>query len=206
MTKAAPTRERSGLQTALLASGFGGLLFILIFLLLGAVTPGYNLLHDTISALEFTPFALAQRINFLVFGLLLMVFALALRQELRAGRGAALIPTFQMLSGLGVAGAGIFIYEPMHLVCDLIAFNSALLVLFFFAWRFSGDPRWQGWATSSILTALLMMAFLTAFGFANHMGGPAGAFEKLASLTRTLWSAVLVAKLFSGRSLALTTR
>lgn len=87
------------------------------------------------------------------------------------------------------------------MVCDLIAFNSALLVLFFFAWRFSGDPRWQGWATSSILTALLMMAFLTAFGFANHMGGPAGAFEKLASLTRTLWSAVLVAKLFSGRSL-----
>jgi len=45
------------------------------------------------------------------------------------------------------------------------------------------------------------MAFLTAFGAANHVGGPAGAFEKLASLTRTSWSAILVAKLYSGRRL-----
>jgi hypothetical protein len=88
------------------------------------------------------------------------------------------------------------------LACDLITFNSALLVLFLFAWRFYGDARWKGWTAHSILTALLMMAFLAAFGVANHLGGPAGAFEKLASLTRTSWSAVLVTKLYSGRLLS----
>jgi hypothetical protein len=184
-----------------LAAGFGGVLFALTFLVLGAIAPSYDALRETISALEFTPLGFAQRINFFVFGLMLMAFALALHRELGAGRGAVLIPTFQCLSGIGVAGDAIFIHEPLHLVCDLMAFNSALLVLLLFAWRFSGDSQWKGWTAFSILTALLMMAFLTAFGVANHFGGPAGAFEKLASLTRTFWSVVLVGKLYSGRRL-----
>jgi len=193
--------HRSKTQTALLAAGFGGILFVLTFLVLGVMVPGYDALRETISALEFTALGSAQRINFLVFGLLLMTFGVALRRELGTGRGAVLIPTFQCLCGIGVAGDAIFIHEPLHLVCDLIAFNSALLVLFLFAWRFSGDRQWKGWTTYSILTALLMMAFLTAFGVANHLGGPAGAFEKLATLMRTSWSVLLVEKLYSGRRL-----
>lgn len=193
--------HRSKGQNALLAAGFGGVLFVLTFLTLGTMAPGYDPWRNTISALEFTSLGFAQRINFLVFGGMLMVFAFALRRELVGGRGALLIPVFQCLSGLGVAGAGVFVYEPLHLVCDLIAFNSALLVLFLFAWRFSGDACWKGWTAYSILTALLMMAFLTAFGVASHSGGLAGLFEKLASLTRTVWSALLVGRLYSGRSL-----
>jgi hypothetical protein len=193
--------HRSKTQKTLLAAGFGGVVFVLTFLVLGALAPNYDALRETISALEFTALGITQRINFFVFGLMLMAFALALRRELGAGRGSVLIPTFQFLSGVGVAGDGIFIHEPLHLICDLMTFNSALVVLFLFAWRFSDDRRWKGWMAYSILTALLMMAFLTAFGVANHLGGPAGAFEKLASLTRTSWSALLVAKLYSGRSL-----
>ncbi len=196
--------HRSKTQRALLAAGFGGIPFVLTFLVLGAMAPSYDAMRDTISALEFTSLGFAQRMNFFVLGLLLMVFALALRRELGAGRGAVLIPTFQFLSGVGVAGDAIFIHEPLHLVCDLIAFNSALLVLFLFAWRFSGDSRWKGWTAYSILTALLMMSFFTAFGVANHLGGAAGAFEKLASLMRTSWSVLLITKLYSGRRLIQT--
>jgi hypothetical protein len=187
-----------------LAAGFGGVLFVLTFLVLGAMVPGYDAVRETISALEFTALGWAQRINFFVFGLMLMAFALALRRELGTGRCTVLIPTFQCLAGIGVAGDGIFIRDPLHFVCDLIAFNSAMLVLFLFAWRFSGDSRWKGWTAYSILTGFLMMAFLTAFGVANHLGGPAGAFEKLASFTRTPWSVLLVVKLYSGRRLIQT--
>lgn len=187
-----------------MGAGFGGIPFVLTFLVLGAIAPGYESLRETISALEFTTLGSLQRINFLVFGLLLMAFAVALRRELDGGRGAVLIPVFQFLSGVGVVGDAIFIYEPLHLVCDLIAFNAALLVLFLFAWRFSGDSRWKGWTALSVLTALLMMAFLALFGLANHRGGPAGAFEKLASLTRTCWSVLLVAKIYSGRQIGQT--
>jgi hypothetical protein len=92
------------------------------------------------------------------------------------------------------------------MVCDLIAFNSALLVLFLFAWRFWNDTRWKGWTAYSIISALLMMAFLTAFGFANHVGGPAGAMEKIATAWRSLWSALLTAKLLAGARLDSITR
>ena len=193
--------QRTNRQKALLATGFGGVLFVLTYLILGALAPGYDALRDTISALEFTTFGLAQRINFLIFGMALCTFAVALRRELGAGRGAVLIPFVQGMSGAGVIGDAIFAHAPMHMVCDLIAFNSALLVLFLFAWRFANDRRWKGWTALSILTAVLMMSLLTAFGVANHVGGPAGLFEKLASATRTTWSVFLVRALYAGRVL-----
>ena len=117
------------------------------------------------------------------------------------GRCALLIPLFQLLSGVGVIGDAVFIHPPHHLVCDLVAFNSSLLVLFSFAWCFRRDVRWKGWSRYSIVTAILMMGQLTAFGFVNQHAGPAGAMEKLAAATRTLWSVLLAAKLLAGARL-----
>lgn len=192
---------RSTAQTLLLFSGFGGVLFIATFVALGVVAIPYRPAHDAISALEFTSCATAQRINFIAFGILLIAFATALRNELKDGRGALAIPFFQLLSGITVIGDGIFIHEPLHLTCDLIAFNATLLVLFLFAWRFWTQPHWKYWSAYSIITAVLMMLFLTAFGFANHLGGPAGLMEKLATATRTLWSVLLTFRLLRGARL-----
>ena len=193
--------ERSNTQLMLLASGFSGILFVTVFIVLGLITPGYDSLQQTISSLELTSSSLWQRINFFIFGVLLITFAVALYRELSGSRGTAMIPLFQVICGIGVIGDAIFIHDPLHLVCDLVAFNSSLVVLFLFAWRFHGDTDWKGWSSYSMLTAILMMAFLTAFGIALHHGGWAGAFEKLASLTRTSWSVVLVWKLYSGERL-----
>jgi hypothetical protein len=195
------TAQRSNSQKVLLACGFAGLLFVAAYLLLGSIAPDYHPLRDTISSLEFTSLGAGQRANFLVFGLLQCAFAAGLRRELLGGRGALLIPFVQSVAGVGVIGDAIFIHAPPHLVCDLIAFNSALLVLFLFAWRFRREPYWNGWTAYSILTAITMMAFLLAFGFANHLGGPAGLMEKLATVTRSLWSALFVMRLFGGHSL-----
>ncbi len=202
--------HRSALQKTLLAAGFSGVVFFSVFTILGALAPSYSFARNTISSLEFTPMSVAQRANFFIFGLLLWAFAAALRRELGHGRGALLIPLFQTFSGIGVIGDAIFIHDPLHLVCDLIAFNSALLVLFTFAWRFWGDRQWKGWSAYSFITAILMMALLAGFGAANHLGGPAGLLEKLAASTRTLWSALLAARLLGGarldRQLPLRTR
>jgi hypothetical protein len=198
-TAAAATWQRSGTQKLLLACGFGGTLFIAAFVVLGILAPNYSSFHDAISTLEFTPLSLMQRANFFAFGLVACAFAAALRGELTPGRGAVLIPVFQFTAGIGVIGDAIFIHDPLHLICDLIAFNSSLAVLFLFAWRFRFECEWKGWSTYSILTGVVMMAFLTAFGLSNRFHGPAGLMEKLASSTRTCWSIVLTAKLLSGK-------
>src|SRR5271169_6653517 len=89
-------------QTLLLTCGFAGILFICTFLILGIVAHPYDPMKETISALEFTSLGLVQRINFAVFGLLLIAFAFALRTELRDGRGSRLIPLLQFLSGIAL--------------------------------------------------------------------------------------------------------
>lgn len=181
-------------------AGFAGILFIPTFVLLGVLAQNYNGLNGTISGLEFTSVGLAQRVNFFIFGLLLIAFAFGLFKELRKRKGRAfwLIPLFQFLSGIGVMGDALFIYDPLHLACDLIAFNSAVMVLFLFAWRLWGDQVWKGWSSYSIITAILMMVFLASFGLANHFGGPAGVLEKLATVVRTTWSVLLAGKILAG--------
>ena len=188
-------KVRAHSTTLMLLAGYGGILFIATYLFLGFVTPGYNSLRDTISSLELTPYGLAQQINFFVVGTLNCVFALGLRREMREGFGRVLIPAIQFLAGLGVIGDAIFIHGMPHLTCDLITFNSALCVLFLFAWRFRRDPNWRGWTAYSIFTAIAMMAFLFGFGMANHLGGPAGLLEKTATILRTIWSILFVSRL-----------
>jgi hypothetical protein len=187
-----------GADVALLAAGYGGAVFIAGFIVIGALAPGYDGWRDTISALEFTPLARWQQANFLFMGLLQFSFAAGLRIALREGRGAVLIPLLTLVAGIGVIGDAIFIHPPLHLFFDLVSFNAALLVPLLFAWRAWRDPAWRGWPAGSILTALAMMGFLAAFGWANAAGGPAGLFEKLAVGTRTVWSLLFVTRLFTG--------
>jgi hypothetical membrane protein len=187
----------------LLLTGFGGLLFIAVFTTLGFLADPYHPLRDSISALEVTQLGQMQRASFVLFGVLLCLFAWALRRELQSGWGAQAIPFFQGLAGIAVIGDGLFLWptEP-HMVCALIAFNADLCVLFIFAWRVRHDVRWRGWSIGSLLGAVLMMAFLFSFGMLNHFGGPAGLMEKLATVVRTIWSVMLASRLLSGASLA----
>jgi hypothetical protein len=195
------SKVRPRAATLMLLGGFGGIPFILTYVALGFMTPGHDSLRETISALELTPFHLGQQINFFVFGVLICLFALGLRRELQQGFGAALIPLFQFLGGVGVIGDAIFIRPAPHLACDLVAFNSALCVLFLFAWRFWRDRRWRRWSGYSIFTAIAMMTLLCGFGMALHFGGPAGLLEKLATVVRAVWSVLLVSRLLAGARL-----
>jgi hypothetical protein len=67
-----------------------------------------------------------------------------------------------------------------------------LLVL---ASRLAAEPGWRGWATWLRGTAILMMALLAAFGFAMATPhGPAGLFEKAATIIVTIPGTVLLTR------------
>jgi len=200
-------RARPISQVLLLSCGLlGGLLFVLTYSLLGAFTPGYNWLYETISSLELFRQDALQQANFIVFGILNLCFAFALHRELRPGVSAKAIVLFQALTGIGLVGDGIFIHEPLHLVCDLVTFNSSLLTLLFFTPQFYKNPQWKGWVAYTIFTVLAMMGFLTAFGVADHRHSFAGLFERLALFPRTVWSVVFVWRLLKGKELSSSSR
>jgi hypothetical protein len=59
-------------------------------------------------------------------------------------------------------------------------------------------PGWRGWATWLRGTAILMMALLAAFGFAmatHH--GPAGLFEKAATIIVTIAGTALITRVLA---------
>jgi hypothetical protein len=190
-------------QVILLSFGFAGLLFMAVYFLLGFSAPGFNTLRDTISSLELVKNGWLQQLNFIIYGILLGFFNIGLVKELKSGLNAILIVLFQVFISIGLIGDGIFIHEPLHTMCDLITFNSALIVLFLFAWRFYKGSNWRGWTAYSILTALLMMALLAAFGIANKNHGLSGLYERLVVLPRALWTILFTVRLLKGRSLRL---
>ncbi len=141
-----------------------------------------------------------QQINFILYGILNIGIAVGLAKSLKPNWHTVLINTLQSLSGLALIGDGLFIYEPLHFICDLFTFNSSLLLLFLFTHIFYKAPGWKGWVIYTILTAVMMLFFLTEFGLAHKSHGPAGLYERLAVLPKSIWTIILALRLLSGKS------
>ena len=64
------------------------------------------------SALSLGPGGWVQMTNFIVFGVVGICFALALRATLAPGRGATWAPILQAVAGLSMITAGVFAQDP----------------------------------------------------------------------------------------------
>jgi uncharacterized protein DUF998 len=194
------TASRSATQTLLLSCGIlASVFFTTTYLFEGALHPGYDLVRQTISSLELVSNGWTQQVNFIVFGLLISCFAVGIRKELSGGFGATAFPILQVVVALGLIISGIFVADPLHTIGDYISFLALIIGFFVIARRFAQEPDWGlGWVIYSIASAFLMMGFLAIFGTALTHGGPAGLFERLAGLVRSIWTILLVGRLLSG--------
>lgn len=185
---------------ALLAGGAAApVLFVGAFLAQGAVRPGYAPLRDTISALMNGDAGWGQRLNFAVFGILVIGFAAGLRIALVPGIGAIWVPRLKALEGLCLMAAGIF-PDPVHTAVTVGSFTLALITYVILARRFWTGGRRGGWVAYSIATGLLSVTCLALFGAlgAGHGPGPAGLFEKLATAVNGLYTLILALTLLLG--------
>ncbi len=203
---------------ALLTSALiGGLLFNATIWVAGAVRPGYDALRQPMSALSLGPGGWVQMTNFIVFGVLGICFALALRATLAPGRGATWAPVLQAVAALSMITAGVFAEDPsagypvgvaplttatmhgmVHQVASFVSLTATVAFLLVLASRLAAEPGWRGWAAWLRGTAILMMALLAAFGFAaatHH--GPAGLFEKAASIVVTIAGTALITRVLA---------
>jgi len=197
-----PIYKKQGQDALFLMCGLiGGIIFFITYTVFGLATSHYNMFKETISSLELVRYGWIQQVNFIFFGILNIGFAVALAKALKSNWYSTVLVFLQVSCGIALIGDGFFIHEPMHMVCDLITFNSSLLLLFLFTRPFYKNPDWKGWIAYSIFTAIAMMAFLTAFGLANKSHGLAGLFERLAVLPRSIWTIILAGKLLTGKKL-----
>ncbi len=160
------------LRWASLAGTVGPVLFLGVLLVEGAVRPDYNPLRNTISELSLGPRGWIQTANFLVFGILFLIFARGVRVRLDDARAARFGTALLLIIGAGVLGCGLFPAEPwppssmgptglLHLVCAMVLIFALLPVVTAAMMRaFATDERWRSLAPASGLTSIATLVFL----------------------------------------------
>jgi uncharacterized protein DUF998 len=201
--------RRDRLTTALLACGVvGGPLFIAVFLVAGALRPGYDTTQVPVSLLTLGPGGRVQVANFLAFGMLTIAFAVGLHRAGRYRAGVVLL----LLVGLGLLGSGLARPDPgagyppgatateswhgaVHGWCAILFVGGLAAASLVLARR--GGRRWRGY---SILTGTLVIAsFLASLAVgpqaANLAAADGGLLERVAGILGPLWTCVLAVRI-----------
>jgi hypothetical protein len=146
--------------------GIGALLFTATYLLEGVTRPGYDAWQQPISALRLGLGGWVQRVNFVVFGVLLVLSAVGWYRVLLPERGAIWFPVLQGISGLCLMGAGVFSMDPfpgyppgadratstvhgeLHSIFAWVLILSLAQGCFTLGIFLGRRPHWRGWAVS----------------------------------------------------------
>jgi hypothetical membrane protein len=181
--QAAPTTRTSRTARMLAFAGIAGPVgFAVGFLVLGLLHPGYSPVTQQVSDLTAGPYGWAQQANFVVFGLLLLAFAVGLQLGLQPTRASVLGPLLLGGNGVGLVLAGAFplrqdatgrVYDPVgvHSVNGAIFFASIGIALVALALRLRADPRWRDLAPSTLVTGIALLVGFVAVGTLLRPGG-----------------------------------
>lgn len=184
-----PVLSRLRAPAVLWAGVIAPLLFTVVYLLDGATRPGYDPLRHQVSLLSLGERGWIQTASFLVTGVLLVAFSIALRAHLREGSGARGVPLGIAVSGVGFVVAGLFPTQPLfgyppgtpdEMATDISAFSLLHVTgagLLFFglvaaALVLANRDRRAGksvWMAASLVAAATVFLF---FGMSG--GGPSG--------------------------------
>jgi hypothetical protein len=119
------------------------------------------------SGLALGPLGWLQVLNFVLFGLTLIIFAVGLHRGVRAsGRFSWIGPALLVLAGIGMVLAG-FKTDPdisagpqtwhgmIHGLALFLFVLSLLPAFFFLWWRLRRGPLWRGYALYTLVTGML---------------------------------------------------
>ena len=166
-------------------------LFIITVLIEGATRSDYNSFLFPLSSLSIGDFGWIQISNFIVTGILILVFSIGLRLVFNSAtakfRGSLLIG----LVGIGLIGAGVFVTDPifgyptseplvlrqftihghLHDAFSMLVFVCLPWACFVFRKRFVTTGE-HGWATYSAFTGFAMIAtfIIASMGFKQLSG------------------------------------
>lgn len=191
-------------RTALWCGAVAGPLFLLVATLLGATRRRYDARRLPISLLAVGRYGWTQIANFVLCGILVVVFAAGLHFALE-GRGATWGPIMFALIGMGLVGAGLFATDPgrgfppfgeaepgptlhghFHDVFSLLVFAGFPAAAFVMAAHFTahGEHRWA--VGTRLCGSVLAVGFVVVLVAFNREGAPAD----VAGVIQRVWLAV----------------
>ena len=180
-----PTPEPKAVLSVLAAVGiFAPIVFTTGFVVQGFLRAdlrsGYNPIAQQISDLTAGPSGWVQQMNFVVFGLLLIAFAVGLHRGVRKAWPWVAGPALVAWNGVELVVAGLFplredaagrIYDPIgvHSVNGTIFFLSIGVVLVVLSRQFVHDARWRSLAAYTLTTGIALLVMVPLNGFLAEM-------------------------------------
>lgn len=200
----------------------GPVLFVLMFTVDGALTPGYSAIRDAVSYLDLGANGWIQVVNFTVLALLLIMFAVGFFQRMRpvlTSSWRRVSTALLMLSGVGYIMAGLFVPDPsgapqrsghgvLHAMSFEIVFFSLALACLLIGVQLIRTADWRGFGWYSLLTGLLTIippignlipffspAAQTPFSNPSQAVRFGGLFERIVLLIAFAWYVILAIRM-----------
>ncbi|SRR6266571_2788294 len=194
-------------QFFVLAGVVGPILFVLVFTIDGWLSPGYSPLSQSVSSLGTTgTSAWIQNTNFVVFGLLLMAFAVGFSQLLREvlGKEGVWVSTFLLLlTGAGLVNDGFFTQDSvttfhglLHALGFLVIFASLIAALLLIGRHLRTIAPWRGYGWYSTITGLLTLGVLVLSAVLADPLQMTGLFQRILVVVAFGWYVVMGCRLF----------
>jgi len=162
------------IKRLLTGGAIAGPLFTIAWIIEGATRANYNPLRHPVSSLALSNFGWVQVVNFIVAGLLTLIFSIGLWLALQHQSGSTWGPLLIAIWGIGLLGAGVFITDPvsgyppgtpdlllnptthgaLHDQFSLIGFAALTVACFVFSYRFAAAGE-RAWALYSAVTGIL---------------------------------------------------
>ena len=183
-------------------------LMLVLWTVASLMRPGYDQLSQYGSELGTGPNATIMNANFVVTGLLIIVFATGLFANIRGVRWTRMGSILLGVFGAGEGAGGFFPCDPgcpitaqsvsqlTHNVDAVIDFVAIALAPFLFSLGLNSDDRWKSYRSYSLLTWLLAIGLFLVFA-ASSLGylGFVGLFQRLFLAATFLWIEVVAIRL-----------
>ena len=197
----------------------GPALFVVVMVLEDVTRPGYDARRHFVSLLGLGIDGWQQAASFILTGLLIAGFAVALQRSWSGGIGSVWVPRLIAVVGVGLVTDGLFATEPqygyppgtpeglptvitwqgaIHYVAGAMVFASLAVACVIFAVRAAADGRRRLAITSAVSPVIMLGAWLLSYLIAA-IGGPAegGLLQRVSIVIGMSWLAILAATVLS---------
>ncbi len=176
--------ERRSVIAALATAGIAGpIIFAVVALVHSLLRPDHSLVTHPVSALAAGPSGWLQNANFLLFGVLMIAYAIGLHLGVRPTKWGVVGVTFLVLSGVGLLWGGVFPATDatgafdgdrlLHVPGFIMTFLGGGIGLIVMSRRMARDSRWKSLATYALVTGIAMLVLiLVGGGLVRPPGAP----------------------------------
>jgi hypothetical protein len=169
------------------------------------MSPGYNLIRDSISSLALTSIGWLQTIGFLVIGLLVEIFTAGLLFNVRGARGFRFGIALMVFFGFALLLIGAFRTDPVgaartiegkiHGLTATTAFWIFPAAILAMTPSLRKDPDWRGIFRYTVVAAILAVALVLTLGALPDNIHWFGLLERLVVANMIVWVEVAAIKL-----------